>query len=167
MNTSTNGEFPTGNYALATTLATVGFPPAFERLCFNAYYGGARPDRGSDGRLNKLGVVKFKFDRKLKGYPDTIFQDVLDAYDGKTTPGDELDKIVDDIGDRGTRDSIRELLPQAYAECARNALANLRDIREMPHKTKALIVIVRDAGMPMVIQEDVTEEIMERWGVTK
>jgi len=163
--------FKTNNYALSAVLGTLGFGWLHpSRPCENRYLNGNRPERKGNGKLGRLGRVTFHILRTSDEYPALDLDDVLEVFDGKTSPGEDIDrKLANSSYDhQDTRDlkvSLRELLPLAYAECSRNTLANLKARKDAPHKVAALIEIKKEDGTPIVVSENISPAVAERWGV--
>jgi len=159
------GEFATGNFALTTSLMTVGFPWFDEdQPCHNVYANGARPERGAGGRLKKLGAVTFYLGRRSQTFPEMKLDEALDAYDGKAGAGEELDRLIDGDGNV-PKGEVRRLLGLAYLECARNTLANLREVKLMPNMVPAHIRFLKDDGLPVVVSENIDQETADAWGI--
>ncbi len=160
----------TNNYALATVIGTLGFGWAHpSRPCENRYLNGNRPERMGNGKLKRLGRVTFHINRTSEEYPGLGIDDVEDVFDGNLEPGEEIDKKLatshyDHANTRELKEQLRELLPLAYAECARNTLANLKARKDAPHKVAALIEIKKEDGNPLVISENINPATAERWG---
>jgi len=163
---SQKGEFPTGNFALATALITCGFPWADEaQKLRNLYTDPARPERyGKEQFLRKFGKVTFYIGRNNTQAPDLTLQDALDAYDGVTTPGAQLDSLLEGEGvvDKAT---VRKLVHAAYVECSKNTTANLRTIRTLPNMVPAHIKFTKPDGLPVVISENCDAATAAEWGI--
>jgi len=163
---STSREFKTGNKALVTALVTAGFRwHSDKEPCQNIYANGTRPVRDVRNRLKELGKVTYAIARK---HPSGVDLDrALEAYDGATSPGEELDAAIEAITDTAVRDEIKKLLTLAYVESSRNTLANLREVKEAPHTVQAHIQIKKPDGLPVIVGEFTSPETLRGWGIEK
>lgn len=157
-------EFRTGNFALVAALLTAGFPWLEENTpCHNVYTDPARPKRDKSGRLEQFGAVTFY----LSQYNDSAplgLDDALSAYDGDSDPGAALDALLAGEGDVDKAD-VLELLQAAYVQCSKNTLANLQQVKRIPHTVPAHIRFRKPDGLPVTVSENFDQEQATKWGI--
>ena len=157
-------EYATGNVALTTSLVTSGFPWQDESRPLQNIYDTGKPERLQNGRLRKLGAVTYYLSNKSTSFPQLTLGAALDAYDGKTSPGRDLDELLEGDG-TVEKSAVRALLGPSFVECSRKTLANLKEVKAMPHVCIAHIRRKKPDGYPVVISENFDREKALEWGI--